>query len=249
MNTFVILGTSLLVYAYIVIKLSLHVKNKYISQLNSDVIKSAAKWSLTRIVNKILDFFLAFLYSIIILWPPLLIIMAISQNEISTWGYDITAFAGFSIDLNVISGIEATGLRNQEIHGQSMMTFDTSNLYAWYLFASTQVVSAIVALFVVFQLREMLISLQNGLSFSIENAHRIKRIGFVTITWNVVMPIVQYYGWGIFINDISINTKGIQFYPAFELNILGLLLGLLMMILSGILTEAAQISKEQELTI
>jgi len=175
--------------------------------------------------------------------------MAISQNKISTWGFDIQAYAGFSLDLNLISEIAATGLRHPEIHGQSLITFDTSSLYAWYLFASTQILSAMVALFVVIQIRAMVMSLQSGLSFTPENAQRIKRIGIVTITWNVIMPIIQYYGWGTFINSISFNSEGIQFYPAFEFNVLGLLVGILLMVLSAILTEAAQISREQELTI
>ena len=249
MDTFFILGSALLVYAYVIFKLSLLVKRKYIWQGDTNIIKNAPKWSLTGIVKRLLDFFLAFFFVIIILWPPLLVVMAISQNEIPTWGFDIPAFAGFSLDLNVISGIEASGLRHPEIQGKSMVSFDTSSLYAWYLFASTQLVSAMVALFVVIQLRAMVMSLQSGLSFSPENAHRIKRIGIVVIAWNIVTPIIQYYGWGAFINEISFNTEGIQFYPAFELNVFGLLIGLLLMLLSGILTEAAQISTEQELTI
>jgi len=98
-----------------------------------------------------------------------------------------------------------------------MINFDTSSLYAWYLFASTQVISAMVAMFVVIQLRAIVISLQNGLSFSIENALRIKRVGIVTIAWNIVMPLIQYYGWGAFINEISFNTEGIRFFPALGL--------------------------------
>lgn len=249
MNTFFILGTALVAYGYFIVKLSMYIKNKYIWQGETSVIKNAPKWNLTAIVKRALDFFLAFFSSIIILWPIILVVMAISQNQIPTWGFDISAFAGFSLDLSLISGIEASGLRHPEIQSKSVITFDTSSLYAWYLFASTQLISAMVALFVVIQLRTIVISLQSGLSFSSDNAVRIKRIGIVAIAWNLIMPLIQYYGWGAFINELSFNTKGIQFYPAFEFNILGLLVGLLLIVLSGILTEAAQISSDQELTI
>ena len=104
-------------------------------------------------------------------------------------------------------------------------------------------------MFVVIQFRAMVMSLQSGLSFSAENSMRIKRIGIATIVWNIFIPILQYFGWGAFIKGIVFNTQGIQFYPAFELNVLGLLTGLMLMVLSGLLNEAAQISKEQELTI
>jgi len=110
-------------------------------------------------------------------------------------------------------------------------------------------ISAMVALFVVIQIRAMVMSLQNGLSFSTENSTRIKHIGIVTVVWNIITPLIQYFGWGAFIKDIVFNTEGILFYPAFELNVLGLLVGLLIIVLSGLLNEAAQISQEQELTI
>jgi len=68
MDTFFILGMALVVYGYAVFKLSIRIKHKYIWQADASVIKCAPKWSLTGIVKRVLDFFLAFFYSIIILW-------------------------------------------------------------------------------------------------------------------------------------------------------------------------------------
>lgn len=249
MNTLFVLGLMLAIYIFIVIKVSIYVKNKYIWQGKNNNIKKMSKWNLTAIVQRVMNFFLAFFYVMIILWPPILVVMAISQNQVPTWGFDIPAFTRFSLDLSMLSGVEATGLRQPEIHGKAMITFDTSNLYAWYLFAATQLLSAMVALFVIIQLRAIVMSLQRGLSFSPDNALRIKHIGMVTIIWNLIMPLIQYFGWGAFINEISINTPAIQFHPAFEFNVFGLVVGLLLLLLSGILTEAAEISAEQELTI
>ena len=243
------LGTTLAVYIFLVYKITHYIKNKYIWQADEMIIKKAPQWNLIAIVVRVMNFFLALFYVIIIFWPPLIVVMAISQSHVPTWGFDVRAFAGFSLDLNALSGIEATGLRQPEIHGKALITFDTSNLYAWYLFVITRLVSTMAALFVVLQLRAMVMSVQSGLSFSPENALRIKRIGMVTIVWNLVMPLVQYFGWGAFINDISINTSGIQFEPAFEFDVFGLVVGLLLLVLSGILTEAAEISSERELTI
>jgi hypothetical protein len=244
-----ILGLPLVVYAYIVIKISLWVKKKYIWQEENLLINKVKNRNLISIVKHFLSFFMLLFYAIIVLWLPIMVVMAISQQQIDTWGFDVAAYAGYSFDFNQLPNIDVSGLRNPEISGSSIISMDTSSLYAWYLFTTTQLISAMVALFVLIQLRAMVVSLQNGLSFSTENSRRIKHIGIVTIVWNVVTPLVQYYGWGAFIKDIVFNTEGILFYPAFELNVLGLLVGLLIIILSGLLNEAAQISKEQELTI
>ena len=249
MYSIFILGAALVAYAFVVIKISLYVKKKTIWQGDKHPITKTNGWNLIGIVKRVLDFFLMFFYIIVVLWLPVIVVMAISQQQTDTWGLDVAAFAGYSFDFSQLQSVDVTGLRNPEISGKSIINIDTSSLYAWYLFAATQFISAMAALFVVIQLRAMVMSLQNGLSFSIENSIRIKRIGIVTIVWNIITPLVQYFGWGAFIDDIIFNTEGIQFYPAFELNILGLLMGLLLMILSGLLNEAAEISREQELTI
>jgi hypothetical protein len=249
MNSVVILGLTLVVYAFVVIKISLYVKKKYIGQGVKLPITKTANWNLTGVVKRSLDLFMVFFYAIVVLWLPVIVVMAISQQQIDTWGFDVAAYAGFSFDFNQFANIEVSGLRNPEISGSSIITIDTSSLYAWYLFAATQMISAMTALFVVIQIRAMVMSLQNGLSFSTENSMRIKHIGIVTIVWNVITPLIQYFGWGTFIKDIVFNNEGILFYPAFEFNIFGLLVGFLLIVLSRILNEAALISKEQEFTI
>jgi len=249
MDSVVILGLALVVYAFVVIKISLYVKKKYIGQRVKLPVTKTTNWNLTGVVKRALDLFMVFFYAIVVLWLPVIVVMAISQQQIDTWGFDVAAYAGYSFDFNQLANIEVSGLRNPEISGSSIITVDTSSLYAWYLFAATQMISAMVALFVVIQIRAMVMSLQNGLSFSTENSTRIKHIGIVTVVWNIITPLIQYFGWGAFIKDIVFNTEGILFYPAFELNVLGLLVGLLIIVLSGLLNEAAQISQEQELTI
>ena len=68
-------------------------------------------------------------------------------------------------------------------------------------------------------------------------------------TWGIVMPLLQYFAWGSVVKDISFSSPGLQLYPAFELNVMGLLLGFLLIVLSDLLKEAAEMNTEQELTI
>lgn len=204
---------------------------------------------LTRVVKRVLDGLLVFIVSILILWLPVMIVMGISQTQIATWGIDIAAFAGFEIDLNEIPGIAFEGLRHPEISGKTMLNLDTSNLYAWYIFAIYQQVSAATSLYVLIQIRAVVISLMKGLPFESENGTRLKRIGTVIVFWNVITPFFQYFGWGSVIEQISIGSSGIHLYPSFEINPLGILIGLLLYLLSGIMKEATAMRNEQELTI
>jgi len=204
---------------------------------------------LTQFVKRILDVFLVFILTILILWLPVIVVMGISQTQMPSWGIDIAVYAGFNIDLNQLPGIAYEGLRHPEIGGKTMLNLDTSNLYAWYMFAIFQQVSAAISFYVLIQIRAVVISLMKGLSFDSENENRIKRIGLVVVAWNVVMPFFQYFGWGSVIEQVAIGSSGIQLYPSFEISPLGILIGLLLYLLSGIMREASAMRAEQELTI
>ena len=248
MNTISILLPSLLAYIALVYWLIKHFK--FISLLadGKDFTRSANN-RLTAIVKRILDFFLIVYLFIIIAWLPIMVIMALSQSGSPSWGIDIGAFASFKFDLKQIADISFSGLRHPEISGKTTLNIDTSNLFAWYLFATTQLLSAIVAFYSVIQLRALILSFKNGLYFSQENANRIKKLGFILIIWNLINPLVQYFGWGTVIKNISFTTPILNLYPAFQLNSGALFIGVMLIILSKILQEAFVISQEQELTI
>ena len=248
MNTISILLPSLL--AYIALVYWLIKRFKFISLLadGKDFTRSANN-RLTAIVKRILDFFLIVYLFIIIAWLPIMVIMALSQSGSPSWGIDIGAFASFKFDLKQIADISFSGLRHPEISGKTTLNIDTSNLFAWYLFATTQLLSVIVAFYSVIQLRALILSFKNGLYFSQENASRIKKLGFILIIWNLLNPLVQYFGWGTVIKSISFTSPVLNLYPAFQLNSGALFIGVMLIIFSKILQEAFVISQEQELTI
>ncbi|PCI63124.1 MAG: hypothetical protein COB38_13570 [Gammaproteobacteria bacterium] len=248
MNTFSIILPSALIYIALVYWLIKYFKFASLWTEGKDFTSSANN-RLTAIVKRILDFFLVFYLFIIIIWLPIMVVMALSQSVSPTWGIDIGAFASFKFDLKQIADIGFTGLRHPEISGKTTLNIDTSNLFAWYLFAITQLFSAIVAFYSVIQLRALILSFKNGLYFSQENARRIKKLGFILIIWNLLNPLVQYFGWGAVIKSISFTSPVLNLYPAFQLNIGALFIGVMLIILSKILQEASMISQEQELTI
>jgi hypothetical protein len=205
--------------------------------------------TLARNLKRALDFLLVFCVFNLIVWPPLLLVMAISQSMIPTWGIDIEIFSGFRIDGNALAGLEFSGLRKPELSGKTLVAIDTSSLHAWYLFAAISEASAAAALYVLVHLRALVMSVARGDSFGVDNGRRMRKIGQVVIAWSIVMPLLQYFAWGSVVKDISFSSPGLQLYPAFELNVMGLLLGFLLIVLSDLLKEAAEMNTEQELTI
>lgn len=249
MNSFLIVVPALLLYLALLYWLVLRFNFKDIwkgSKKNNETIKSM---TLTRIVKRTLDLLLILSLFIVTIVPIIVVVMAISQSQEPAWGIDIGVFSGFMIDLNQIIGIDATGIRKPEFSGKTIINIDTSNLYAWYLFAIVSELSALIGIYVLIQLRAIVMSFQNGVPFTQVNSQRIKNIGLVVIAWNILHPFLQYFAWGSVIKDISFNTQGLLFYPAFEVNVMGLMIGSMLILLSKMLQEAADMKKEQELTI
>lgn len=249
MNTFFILIPAFLVYVGLIYWLMLKFNFKKIWHGPFLDNKTTNTMALTHVVKRFLDFILVFTLIVVSIVPIVVVIMAISQSQVPTWGIDIGVFSGFMIDLSQITSIDVTGVRIPEFSGKTIINIDTSNLYAWYLFVVASELSALVALFVVIQLRAIVMSFQYGMAFTQDNSQRIKIIGLIVIIWNVIHPFLQYFAWGSVIKDIAFNTQGLLLYPAFEVNVMGLLIGSMLILLSKMLQEASDLKQEQELTI
>ena len=207
---------------------------------------------LTRVVKRLLDVCQVLAIASLIIWPLVVAAMALSQkSHPATWGVDIGVFSGFIIDLNAMSGDvqQSTGVREPIIRGKADLSIDTSSVNALYLFTAITEVAGIVGLYVLIQLRALFASLAGGVSFTQENSTRIKRIGLVLLTWAVVNPILQYFGGRSILSEYSLGVTGIELTPAFELSGLMIFVGLAMLVLSGVLNEAASIHEDQQLTI
>jgi hypothetical protein len=207
---------------------------------------------LTRVVKRILDLFRILAIASLILWPLFVVIVTVGHfSQPETWGVDIGVFARFIIDLSAIAGdvTSSSGVRDPIISGKAMLNIDTSSLHALYLFTAITELGGIVGLYVLIQLRALFASLVDGASFTSENFGRIRKIGVVVIGWALISPLLQYFGGQAILAEYSLNVAGIQLSPAFDLNGLGILIGLAMIVLSGVLNEAASMQELQELTI
>lgn len=205
---------------------------------------------LTKFVKRLLGFAWVLFVAVAIVWP----IVAVGVG--SNFFYDsdlryIEIFLGFKIFPDLTSGAttELVGAARELVHGHSKVQLNTPSTFAWVLFVAMTEVSLFIFLYGLAQMRALFSSLLDDTSFTQENAVRIKKVGLILIGWHIVIPLMQYFGGRAILNDIDLNVQGIQLYPAFEINIAGLSAGLAVIVLSGILREAANIHREQSLTI
>lgn len=206
---------------------------------------------LTLMVYRALGLFQGLVLLILIFMLPLLLVMTISQYDNPDWGIDIGIFSNLSINLNEITGltIAPSGIRNPEFSTNAIINMDTYSLFAYYLFSLTSLLGGCVAFYILLQLRLLFATLISDKAFNQENSSRIRKIGFAVSLWSIASPFLQYFGGRMILNDIAFSTPGFQFSPSFELPVVGIFAGLMILVLSGVIDEAAEIQKDQELTI
>ena len=215
---------------------------------NIELVQSIDK-PLLNLTKNTLDSFMVMLTIICVVILPVTVVLGLSQGGNANWGVDINIFAGFSLNLNNIADIGVTGLRHPEISGKSIISIDTSNTFAFYLFMFSQGALAIAGLYGVIQLRNIVISLKKGNAFCQDNASRLKRIGLLVMLWNFLSPFFQYFAWGYVINDINFTHEGIKLFPAFEFDLMAIFIGAMMIILSDLFLDATTLTQENRLTI
>ena len=208
---------------------------------------------LARIVKRFLDIIWYVLIFTAIVWPVAVMVIGLSMPSDPTQRHaDIDTFLGFKIysDVSTELATERADAADLLIRGQGMVQLNnTPSLLAWYLSGAITEIMGLIFLFGLLRMRRLFASVIKGESFARENAGRIKTIGYVFIGWHIVYPLLQYFGGRIMLNDIGFNVQGIQLHPAFELNVAGIFAGFAIIVLSGVLREAASIHHEQSLTV
>lgn len=214
---------------------------------------SITEHRLARIVKRFLDMIWYALIFTAIVWPVAVMVIGLSMpSDPSQRHADIDTFLGFRIYSDVVTepATESADAAELLIRGQGMVQLNnTPSLLAWYLSGAITEVMGFIFLFGLLQMRGLFASVIKGESFARENAGRIKTFGYVFIGWHIIYPLLQYFGGRIMLNDIGFNVQGIQLHPAFELNVAGIFAGFAIIVLSGVLREAARIHHEQSLTV
>jgi hypothetical protein len=214
---------------------------------------STEQYKLARLVKRFLDVIWFVLIFAAIAWPLTVIVIGLSiPADPGQRTTDVNIFLGFKVSPVVSTDLSvepaSTGVELLSGRGDVKIN-NTSAQMAWYLAAAMTEIMGLIALFGLAQMRKIFASLIKGESFAQENAGHIKKIGYVFICWHIILPLLQYFGGRAVLNDVALNVQGIQLYPAFEFNIVGIFAGFALIVLSGVLHEAASIHRDQSLTI
>ncbi len=163
---------------------------------------------------------------------------------------DVTVYLGFEIQRDSPEAATVSGDAMEPlIRGRSEVQVNTPSLFAWYLAAIIDEIGMLIVLYGLMHLRKLFASLVEDESFSNENAERIKIIGLVLIGWHAIIPLMQYFGGRAILSDIELSVRGIQWSPGYDLTPSGFVVGLAIIVLSAVLREAANLHKDQSLTI
>jgi hypothetical protein len=208
---------------------------------------------LTMLVKRFLDVLRFLFLAVAVIWPVTVILVGLSiSSDPEQRHTDVDVFLNFRVSSEASTELATTSGSEGELllkgRGDVQLNNTQSHL-SWYLSGAISEVLLFIFLYGLLTMRKLFASLIEGNTFTEENAERIRRIGYVFIGWHVISPALQYFGSRIMLNDIAFNVPGIQLYPGFEFNIGGVFAGFAIIVLSGVLREAAGMHQEQSLTI
>lgn len=203
---------------------------------------SKSPYRLARITRKILSFLHgALLITIIIALPVQTGILLYHAGD-PEWKADIAVFTHLSIDQEQLPDLNIN---------DGNMALTTSNKLSIIIFYAGLWINIIGSLYFTLQARNLFVYFSFGTGFTRKNSVRLKKIGFVILASQVFNPLWRYFVWRTSYMDLSFNTGPVHLSPPWpfcpDINIV--ILGLALLVFSGIVKEAKQMSDEQRLTI
>jgi len=208
---------------------------------------------LTVLVKRFLDLIWFLFLAIAVIWLITVLVVGLSiPSDPQQRHTDVNVFLNFRVHSEASADLAKTAANEGELvlKGRgNLLLNNTRSRMSWYLSGAISEIMLFIFLYGLLTMRKLFASLTEGNTFTQENAERIRKIGYVFIGWHMIHPVLQYFGSRAMLQEISFNVPGIQLYPGFEFNIGGVFAGLAIIVLSGVLAEAARTHQEQLLTI
>ena len=113
--------------------------------------------------------------------------------------------------------------------------------------AAVLIAALAVVLWVLGQLRALFRSLRAGRPFVPANATRIRRVGYAVIGAELTRSILDYTGMRYAMTHFAV--EGLRFETRFDLNIVVLVCGLVILVIAEVFSEGTRLADEQSLTI
>ena len=214
---------------------------------------SSQQNKLTVLVKRFLDLTWYLFIFFAVVWPIVVIVVGLSiSGDPGQRHTDINMFSGFKISSDVSTGAaeNTQGGPALLLSGRGDVKIEnTRSRMSWYLSGAISQILLLMFLVGLRQMRRLFTSLADGEIFTEKNAEYVRVVGYVVIAWNIVLPVLQQVGGRLMLDEIAFDVPGIVLYPSFELDVGGILIGLAILVLSGVLREAVRIKQDQALTI
>lgn len=200
---------------------------------------------LTRSVKRALDLIWWLAVITLVLYPLIIVVGAGQESK------DVQIPSSFRIYADVSPDVapDSVSLADTIVRGQGEVRIETNDTFAWYLSHGIRIIVVIVLMYGLAQLRKVFTALSNGQPFSPDNAERIRRLGYVVVAWNALIPVLQGVGSWLILDAIELELRGAQFTPSFGLSIGGIIVGMAIVVLAGVLREAVEAHEDRSLTI
>ena len=181
--------------------------------------------------------------ALLLLITPFFLVALPSMSETP----DLSVLARFAFDTGregeALSGADPEGL----LRGQGELRLFTRSRIAWSWFLASIVTVLAVTLFIFWQLRRVMRSVLAGRPFASKNAWRIRIVGFVVVISQLAVPLAKYLIGRVILAEVAL--EGLALRPPIDVEPNGLFLGLAIVVLGEIFHRAAQLQREQSLTV
>lgn len=208
---------------------------------------------LTVLVKRFLDVIRILFLAVAVIWPVTVMVVGLNiPSDPQQRHTDVNLYVNFRIDSELSTEQAATAGNEGELllSGKGdLLLNNTHSRASWYLSGAISEVLLFIFLYGLLTMRKLFASLADGNTFTRENVQRIRKVGYVFISFNLISPVLQYFGGRFMLQDIAFNAPGVHLYPGFEIGLGGLFAGFAILVLSGVLHEATSIHHEQSLTI
>ncbi len=133
------------------------------------------------------------------------------------------------------------------VEGRGELRFLTTSWWLHFVSAVRMLVGTFAVLFVVYIVRQIIVTVMEGQPFAAANVRRMRWIGLILMVGALAVPMIEYSVARLVLGQVT--TEGIVLSPPFDLNFGVILVGLLLLILATVFEYGSRLESDQSLTI
>jgi hypothetical protein len=151
------------------------------------------------------------------------------------------------LDAQPATGVRDLGIAKANlVKGRGELRFTTTEWRLHFASLGSILLSLMVILFVIWSLRRILVNVQSGKTFALENSRYLRRSAFLLIGLAVLWPFSNYALSRYVLLHLDVNTLDLR--PAFAFDSDALLVGLVLLVFSIILSRGHRLEQSTELS-